>query len=98
MVEILRKLSDVEKAKAGIIKSLEKASLQTDASRVGFVSGMVLSEGRLRMVRNIAYLARYARFVKNRVDFPVFSVADFINKEGLVRLTSITKNSSCVKL
>lgn len=88
MTEILKQLTDFDRARETIIRRLQEASLETENHRVGFVSGLAMSEGPLLAIKNIGMLKRYTRFVKKHVEYPVYSVIDFLKEEALIRVLS----------
>ncbi len=87
-MKIIGSLRDSDEVQKRIIKKLEEAKSKDKQGRVGFVSGPFFSNGPLRVVRNYRQLRKYARHIRESVDFPVFSAIDFISRAALMKLTS----------
>ncbi len=77
---------DFERTKQRALDILKEAKEQSESGKIGFVSGVIKSEGSVYLVRNIKNLARYTRFIKRNVDYPVFCALDFIESEAAFRL------------
>ena len=88
MAEIFKRIIDFDQAKASAIEKLIQAKEQSETGEVGFVSGIIMSDGPLRVIKNLGMLKRYQRFVKKQVDYPVLSAIDFLDADNIIRLTS----------
>lgn len=83
--------SDIQQALKGIhnLKNAEErlcdflASLRKKDSklRIGFVCGMISSEGREYIDENMARLQTYVQTISSRVKYPIFSSADVFTPE-----------------
>ncbi|HUD09819.1 MAG TPA: hypothetical protein VMR77_03385 [Patescibacteria group bacterium] len=71
-------LVHVKKELIFILESLAKLPKTT---RIGYVSGIVSSDGDHKLAENIQILLVHTEKLRNLLDFPVFSTADVITKE-----------------
>lgn len=80
-------MEEVSKVVLGILKDVREAG----AERIGYVSGMISSDGPGFVERNIKRLAGYAEVIRGREHFPVFSPTDVLFNELYVRLKHETE-------
>lgn len=73
------------KNKRSVVEKLKQASKETSVGKVGFVSGKIFSDGVILSVWNLGMIAKHARNVRKKVDYPVFSAVDFLLGEFLHR-------------
>ncbi len=71
------------KNKLRAIEKLKQASEKTLVGKVGFVSGKIMSDGLILSIWNLGMITRHTRSVRKKVDYPVFSAADFLFGELL---------------
>jgi hypothetical protein len=67
------RLSHVE---AGLINVLHTVKKTGNHKKLGYVSGIITSDGPDKTEENIKILEKYTLAVRNRVDFPIFSGVD----------------------
>lgn len=56
--------------------------------KIGYVSGIITSEGRENIPRNIDRLAKFTEHIRTQQDFPVFSPTDVFYDELIDRLVA----------
>jgi hypothetical protein len=63
--------------------------------RLGYVAGIVSSDGPDHIERNMDILRRYEAAIRSRSDYPVFSSADLFSRKvyGQVRLSGLTNQA-----
>ncbi|MDP2637770.1 MAG: DUF4406 domain-containing protein [Candidatus Levybacteria bacterium] len=61
---------------AGLTKVIKEINKNTKMKRLGFVSGILTSEGDKNMPRNIERLRRYTKEIRDTHNFPIFSSVD----------------------
>jgi|SRR3989344_2834784 len=70
----IKKLEDVRQVLLSVL-----AEFQDGQKRIGYVAGIVASDGRDKIGENIRALDDFAENIRRANDFPVFSVADVFN-------------------
>lgn len=76
-------LSEVRDA---IVSDIMKIKDDDPHMRIGYISGIITSDGPGRIPANIARLATYTEYIQRCHDFPVFSASDIFSEELLGRL------------
>lgn len=70
----------------GVVGVLRAIKRKTRAKKVGYVAGIITSDGPEYIARNIQKLEEYTERIGDEIDFPVFSAADVFSKDLLDRL------------
>lgn len=60
----------------GLVKVIKAINERFPKQRLGFVAGIITSDGDENMSRNIERLKQYAEEIRGRYDFPIFSSVD----------------------
>lgn len=77
----LIKFSSLNEINIELIKFLENLKFAGQLEKIGYVSGILASEGPQSIIKNRRKLANYTKQIKVQSKFPVFSTADvFTNK------------------
>ncbi len=75
-------LDDVKKIMIDIFKTLKKEG----NTQIGFVSGIITSEGPENVQKNIERLRRFTDHIRSQNDFPIFSSTDIFNDDLYKRI------------
>jgi hypothetical protein len=70
-----------DEIKFAVIKALEEVKSLTDCERIGYVSGIISSDGPEYMQRNMEILAEHVNKLRQENDFPIFGPTDVFNDE-----------------
>lgn len=92
MKHIIKKHADkknsLEEVKVAVLEALKEISLISDSGRLGYVSGIMTSDGPEYTERNIKILEQYTEDLRNTNNFPVFSATDVFDQELFRRIDS----------
>lgn len=81
-VEKANSLTEVKEALFGVFREYR----QEGHTRIGYVSGIVTSEGPENIERNVERLVKFTEHIKTEQNFPIFSSADVFDKRLFARL------------
>lgn len=66
----------LKEVKDSLLKILEEVQQENKQKRVGYVSGIIFSDGPLHVKRNVKILSDYTVFLRKNNSFPIFSPTD----------------------
>jgi hypothetical protein len=89
--EVSRKNNDLSGVGRELIALLNDIS-SGGRVKVGYVSGIITSDGKEHIDRNIALLKRNTSRIREAVDFPVFSAADIFHNESYDKFDGIEEH------
>lgn len=75
-------LDEVRDALFGVFKYLR----ENGQNRIGYVSGIITSEGRDKIPQNIVRLNKFSEHLRTKHDFPIFSATDVFDDKLFARL------------
>lgn len=82
-IEGLTKLENVFKKVNNLLSDIRKKST---GKRLGYVAGIITSDGKEHMQRNIDILANHTERIKEKYGFPIFSAVDIFGNGVYQRL------------
>lgn len=71
--------TSLEHVNEGLIKVIKKISESSVSQRIGFVAGIISSDGDENMPNNIEKLRQYTEKLRKKYNFPIFSSVDVFN-------------------
>lgn len=76
---------DINEVKISVLSVLKELKNE-GAQRIGYVAGLVTSEGPENIDKNVRRLAKFTEHIRTQNDFPIFSSTDVISDELFERL------------
>lgn len=86
LAERLVDVTNLDQVKDAIVAAALEVKERQKTARLGYVSGIVGSEGPEHMQRNIAALARHTEIIRANVKYPVFSPTDIFSDQMYAQL------------
>jgi len=81
-VKYAKNIDEVRSSVLSVLKELREEGAQ----RIGYVAGLVTSEGPKNVDKNVRRLAKFTEYIRDQNDFPIFSSTDVISDELFKRL------------
>ncbi len=82
----INKANSLSEVRNALIKALEEIKNTREITHIGYVSGIVSSDGIEYIKRNIQVLGQYTEKLKNIHKFPMFSAADVLSEEIFLKI------------
>ncbi len=83
--EAVRNAKNIDEVKSLVLSVLEETRSK-GAERVGYVAGLITSEGPENIDKNVQRLVKFTDNIRTQKDFPIFSSTDVISDELFERL------------
>src|ERR1035437_7915212 len=84
-----RKATTLEHILPELMLIFESVKLKRNIKKIGYVSGVISSQGDNKISENKKLLADHTEKIRQSVDFPVFSAADIFTDELYLRIDEI---------
>jgi hypothetical protein len=81
----VKNAKSIAEVKEGVLLVLKELKNQGNR-RIGYVSGLITSEGSENMAKNVQRLVKFTDFVRSQNNFPIFSPTDVVSDELFERL------------
>lgn len=72
----IRHSTSLKHVRLGLVRIIKAINENSTEQRLGFVAGIITSDGDENMPKNIERLKQYAKEVRGMYDFPIFSSVD----------------------
>lgn len=83
------KAQELHEVKKIVTELLESIKVENEMQRIGYVAGIITSDGNEHIERNIKKLIEHTENLRNQHDFPIFSAPDVITPEVFERIDAI---------
>jgi len=83
--EAVKKANSIEDVKDGVLIVLKELRNEGN-QRIGYVSGLITSEGPENINKNVKRLIRFTNYIRSQNDFPIFSSTDVVSDALFKRL------------
>ncbi len=88
-VERLAGVTNLNQVKDAVVATALEVREREDTSRLGYVSGIVGSDGPEHMQRNIAILNQHTEIIRQSAGYPIFSPTDIFSEDLYSQLEEI---------
>lgn len=85
----VRQATTLPQVRDQLLALLAATAADNPSHRIGYVSGIISSDGPAQIPANIARLASYAEQLRDRHPFPIFSPTDVFNAELFSQLVEM---------
>lgn len=82
----VKNASSLSEVKYKVLEALIELNELDEMKKIGYVSGIISSEGREYVDRNMKVLAQYTNELRSKNKFPIFSATDVFDDEVFERI------------
>lgn len=88
IAERVKAATNLNEVRDAVIAVFEEARTEKGVIRIGYVSGIITSDGPEYVERNLAILARHTENLRLAHDFPIFSSTDVFDNKVFERINA----------
>lgn len=85
----ITKAMSLDEIATDVLSLFDEIKLEEKTKKLGYVSGIITSEGKDKMSQNIKRLDKFTEHVRSSYDFPIFSATDIFTDEVYSRLAEM---------
>lgn len=89
LAKVLVDSTNLASVRDKVIALFDQTTQRTGTKRIGYVAGIINSDGPEKVEENRQRLAEYTERIRGEQDFPIFSATDIFTKELFTRLEEV---------
>lgn len=81
----LQTVTTLTEVRVGVVRCFEELKSGQNINQIGYVAGIITSDGREHIERNLRYLGEHTERIRQARTFPIFSAIDIFSQEVFER-------------